>query len=498
MRREGFDIFSMRSRDGVEEENDSHSFSSFFPSHLPPSLSLPSRWSNFLASCSSAAQNGASPSEAEGTTSPSLSLLLGNAAAKMASSTNKGIPRGQAELRAAAAFWIASHPTTFAPFLGDGDPRAVAFRYALRISRDAAWGGQAEQVALCQLLGVRMRIFQAGQSPWVIAPSEPEAEEGEEEGEEKGEGWKKPKKTAKKKKSSSGGGDSSGPSENGNGDAADAPLLPVLNVSYHHGEHYNSVVRRAMDNKEAAAAQAARHLRDREAVARALAALGDIEGEGEAATAQRAKGKRRRRSKRSSSSSKRGRSRRNPTRLLRKKLLLRQQRQQAKRSRQAATKTTTKEKKKEQETKSSSARTTRVPAAPLSATSPAAALGTAPDSGPLLWPRQRAWTSRSWKGSFWGEATGTRSRRGWRRSWSFDFLLRLFCFPHLFQISSFFPQKNNCKNKEKAGTRASKNSAPLHQEAFRLATSPPQTSKNTSTSPESLWTSTAYSPSLTR
>jgi len=253
------------------------------------------RWSSFLASCSSLARS-APPVEEGGPapppSTPSLPALLASAAARMAASTTKGIPRGQAELRAAAALWIAGHPATFAPFLGDGDPRAVAFRYAERIGRDAAWGGQAEQVALCQLLGVRLRIFQAGQAPWVIAPPAPapEPEHGagagagagaaaeEEGGEEGGEGWKRPRKTSKKKRS---GGSAARAAGDGDAEEVDDAPLPVLNVSYHHGEHYNSVQRMPLDAREAAAAAAARHLRDKEAVAKALAALGDLDEGGD-------------------------------------------------------------------------------------------------------------------------------------------------------------------------------------------------------------------------
>lgn len=258
-------------------------------------------WSNFLASSSSSETSSSSPPpppEGTTTTPPTIASMIAVTKAKLAASSKRGLPRGQAELRLAAALWIASHPTTFAPFLGDGDPSVVAFKYADRISRDAVWGGQCEQVALCQLLGVKLRIFQSGQAPWVIAPPMPEAEAGGEGEEEEGGagGWKKPRKTAKKKRSTSGAGGGggeggggaasaarsssenggTGEGENGDGDG-DATPLPVINVSYHHGEHYNSVRRRPLDAREAAAAAAERHLRDRQAVERALAAMGDLE-----------------------------------------------------------------------------------------------------------------------------------------------------------------------------------------------------------------------------
>lgn len=271
-----FSFFFSRGR-RKEEKTHAFSFS------LSPSLSF-CRWSNFLASCSTLTPSPASSSS----TSFSPTSLLAAAAAKTAASATKGLPRGQAELRAAAALWIAGHPTTFAPFLGDGDPRTVALQYAGRMARDAAWGGQAEQVALCQLLGVRLRVFQAGQQPWIMDPpmSEPEEEGENDKGEGgeggAGEGWSKPRKTAKKRKKS---GDSSAPhrrpsSEIGHAEAAEASPLPVINISYHNGEHYNSVRRQPLDSREAAAAAAARHLRDKEAVAKALAALGEIDGGG--------------------------------------------------------------------------------------------------------------------------------------------------------------------------------------------------------------------------
>ncbi|BDA43257.1 probable deubiquitinase OTUD6B at N-terminal half [Coccomyxa sp. Obi] len=101
-------------------------------------------------------------------------------------------------LRQKVVNFIKQHGEDFEPFMEDGETLA---NYCRRMSEDGTWAGYQEQVAVARLCSVAIRIYQAGQPVWTIKPDYPDF----------------PK------------------------DAA------AIHLSYHDGEHYNSV-RRADDH----------------------------------------------------------------------------------------------------------------------------------------------------------------------------------------------------------------------------------------------------------
>ncbi|KAK9831129.1 hypothetical protein WJX74_004441 [Apatococcus lobatus] len=95
-------------------------------------------------------------------------------------------------LRGRVVSFMRQHFDDFAPFIEEDE----GFQhYCKRMAKEGTWAGQQEQVALARLERIRICIHQAGQPLWTIAPCVPDF----------------PK---------------------------DAPLI---HLSYHDGEHYNSV-----------------------------------------------------------------------------------------------------------------------------------------------------------------------------------------------------------------------------------------------------------------
>ncbi|KAK9843989.1 hypothetical protein WJX81_001182 [Elliptochloris bilobata] len=74
-------------------------------------------------------------------------------------------------LRASTIAFMQAHRDDFEPYLEDEEDWE---HYCDRMARDGTWAGQQELVALARDQRVRLRVYQAGQPSWVLAPDFPE------------------------------------------------------------------------------------------------------------------------------------------------------------------------------------------------------------------------------------------------------------------------------------------------------------------------------------
>ena len=70
-----------------------------------------------------------------------------------------------ADLRRRVVDHIAAHRDAFEPFVEDDEKFDD---YVRRMREDGTWAGNLELQAASQVLGRNLRIFQAGQPPWVV------------------------------------------------------------------------------------------------------------------------------------------------------------------------------------------------------------------------------------------------------------------------------------------------------------------------------------------
>ncbi|EIE22284.1 cysteine proteinase [Coccomyxa subellipsoidea C-169] len=122
----------------------------------------------------------------------------GNCFFRAAADQLEGASGDHMALRQKVVTFIRSHVDDFEPYMEDGE---TLDRYCKRMSEDGTWAGYQEQVALARLCSVAIRVYQAGQPVWTIKPEYPDFPQDS----------------------------------------------PAIHVSYHDGEHYNSV-RRADDH----------------------------------------------------------------------------------------------------------------------------------------------------------------------------------------------------------------------------------------------------------
>eukprot|EP00891_Asterochloris_glomerata_P003021 jgi/Astpho2/3021/Aster-03330 len=93
------------------------------------------------------------------------------------------------QLRQRAVDYMEEQEADFAPFIEDDGQFAKHCKF---MRQDGTWAGQHELVAVARMLPADLRIYQAGQPSWTIS-------------------------------------------------SGDAPPIPTLHMSYHDGEHYNSI-----------------------------------------------------------------------------------------------------------------------------------------------------------------------------------------------------------------------------------------------------------------
>ncbi|KAK9830321.1 hypothetical protein WJX72_010989 [[Myrmecia] bisecta] len=95
-------------------------------------------------------------------------------------------------LRGRVVHYMRCHHDDYAPYMEDDEDFQ---HYCKRMAEEGTWAGQHEQVALARLLGLQLRIYQAGQPCWTLRPGDPDF----------------------------------------------PPDAPTIHLSYHGMEHYNSV-----------------------------------------------------------------------------------------------------------------------------------------------------------------------------------------------------------------------------------------------------------------